>query len=521
MENKFLYEIYDILSERISKEIPDFIKENLNPKFELREYQIEAFARFFDYLEKYKHREFPTHLLFNMATGSGKTLIMAGIILYLYQKGYRNFLFFVNSNNIIEKTRDNFLNAVSNKYLFNWKISINTDLVKINQVDNFESANPNNINICFTTIQKLHSDLYNEKENSITLEDFKNKKIVLISDESHHTQTKTRQLSLSRGLEKPSWENTVEGIFKQNRENMLLEFTATMDFLDKNIVEKYKPKVIYKYDLKSFRKDYYSKDINILKSDFDTKERIIQAIILNQYRQEIASTYGINLKPVILFKAQQTIAQSKENKELFHKIIDELSEEDIKNIENKSNVRIIKKAFTFFKKNEISYQLLVNKLKLSFAENKCLSVNEENLDKVSISKKDKREVLYQQNVLNSLEDKDNQIRAIFAVQKLNEGWDVLNLFDIVRLYTGQNTGGKNKGKAGKTTIAEAQLIGRGARYFPFTTAECTQRYLRRFDKDVENDIRILEELYYHSLDEPQYISELKVELRREGLIDET
>jgi type III restriction enzyme len=54
-----------------------------------------------------------------MATGSGKTLMMAGLILYLYEKGYRNFLFFVNSNNIIDKTRDNFLNDISIKYLFN------------------------------------------------------------------------------------------------------------------------------------------------------------------------------------------------------------------------------------------------------------------------------------------------------------------------------------------------------------------------------------------------------------------
>lgn len=36
--------------------------------------------------------------------------------------------------------------------------------------------------------------------------------------------------------------------------------------------------------------------------------------------------------------------------------------------------------------------------------------------------------------LQHLEDENNPIRAVFAVQKLNEGWDVLNLFDIVRLY---------------------------------------------------------------------------------------
>ena len=76
------------------KNIPLFVKDNLNPKFKLRTYQIEAFARFSYYIEKYPQKELPIHLLYNMATGSGKTLIMAGLILYLYKKGYRNFLFF-------------------------------------------------------------------------------------------------------------------------------------------------------------------------------------------------------------------------------------------------------------------------------------------------------------------------------------------------------------------------------------------------------------------------------------------
>lgn len=169
------------------------IKENINQKFVLREYQREAFSRFIYYFEEYPDKKTPIHLLFNMATGSGKTLIMAGLILYLYKKGHRNFLFFVDSTNIIEKTKDNFLNNLSIKYLFNQKIIINNNEIKINKVDNFEGINNNDINICFTTIQKLHSDLITEKENSLTFEDFKNKKIVLLSDESHHTQGKTKQ----------------------------------------------------------------------------------------------------------------------------------------------------------------------------------------------------------------------------------------------------------------------------------------------------------------------------------------
>ena len=113
MPSDFLYKHLDSASQLgfLNREIPDWLRENLNPKFQLRPYQDEAFSRFFHCQDNdFPGKERPLHLLFNMATGSGKTLIMAGLILYLYEKGYRNFLFFVNSTNIIEKTKDNFLN---------------------------------------------------------------------------------------------------------------------------------------------------------------------------------------------------------------------------------------------------------------------------------------------------------------------------------------------------------------------------------------------------------------------------
>jgi type III restriction enzyme len=42
---------------------------------------------------------------------------MAALILDLYRHGYRNFLFFVNSGQIIETTKENFLNPASAKHL--------------------------------------------------------------------------------------------------------------------------------------------------------------------------------------------------------------------------------------------------------------------------------------------------------------------------------------------------------------------------------------------------------------------
>ena len=503
MSEQFLYQALDAVSTMgfLDKEIPDSLRLNLHPRYELRKYQIEAFARLIHcYKNDYPNKAFPLHFLFNMATGSGKTLIMAGLILYLYEQGYRNFLFFVNSTNIIEKTKDNFLSPSSIKYLFNPIITIDNYRVQVNPVPNFEGVNPHGINICFTTIQKLRSDLTVQKENSLTFEDFRKHKIVLISDESHHMNVNTKsEMELFE-----SWENTVQHIFEQNRDNLLLEFTATHDFETPAMVDKYRDKVIIRYDLPEFRNDGFSKEITLIYSDFSLDDRIVQALILSQYKQEVAASYRINLKPVILFKAQRTIAQSQENKENFHRIIDSLSGSQIARI-RKSNIPIVQRAFRFFAERGISDNELAERLRSEFREEFTLSVNNE-------SEKENYQI-----IVNTLEDKDNRIRAIFAVQKLNEGWDVLNLFDIVRCYEPRDTG---RAKIGSTTMSEAQLIGRGARYFPFTLPENLDRFRRKFDRDLENELRVIEELHYHSINDSKYIYDIRRALREKGLMDE-
>ena len=389
--------------------LPSFMLDGL--RYPIRKYQEEAFKRFL-YLDK---EEFegkpnkPLHLLYNMATGSGKTLVMAGLILYLYQKGYRNFLFFVNSKNLIQKTKENFLNSNSSKYLFSDKIVIDGKEILIKETEEFESADSQNINIKFTTIQKLHEDLNTSKENSITYEDFQNLKVCLIADEAHHLNSATKGGELLG-----SWEGTVLEILGKNYDNILLEFTATLDYESREIVNKYQDKVIFKYDLSQFRLDGFSKEIDIIRSAYDEKERIIQALILNLYRQELAAENNINLKPVILFKAKRTIAESEKNKENFHKLIDELSEKEIKKVKETSEIEIVKKAFRFFDKKNISLDEIVRRTKVNFSEKNCLSAN------------DDKEAEKNQILLNSLEDTNNPHRAIFAVQKHNQAWDVLN-----------------------------------------------------------------------------------------------
>ncbi|HPY80518.1 MAG TPA: DEAD/DEAH box helicase family protein [Bacteroidales bacterium] len=506
--------LYDILIREFGKRtlneviVSETILNNL--KFKVRPYQIEAFQRFIlcdseNFEGKPKK---PFHLLFNMATGSGKTLIMAGLILYLYEKGYRNFLFFVNSNNIIQKTKDNFLNSQASKYLFKDKIVIDGKQVFIKKIENFDEADNQNINLKFTTIQQLHIDLNTTKENSVTYEDFKDKKLVLIADEAHHLVAGTKSGNLFG-----SWEDTVKKIHDSNFENILLEFTATIDTKTAELLKHYQDKVVFKYDLAQFRIDKYSKEINLIRSLYNEQDRVIQALILNLYRQELATSNNINLKPVILFKAKRTIKESEQNKEKFHKLIDDFSLAMVEKIQKTSTVPIVQKAFRFFATKGISNNEIVKRTQANFKFENCLSANND------------AEAEQNQILLNTLEDENNPIRAIFAVQKLNEGWDVLNLFDIVRLY--EDRDGKD-GKPGQTTISEAQLIGRGARYFPFILEEDDalslskgqDKFTRKFDDDITNDLKILEELYYHTKEDSRYISELKRALVDTGIYED-
>ncbi|MCM8832083.1 MAG: DEAD/DEAH box helicase family protein [Candidatus Omnitrophica bacterium] len=518
-----LYETFNSLKEAHGEDyfksrVDPEIVQNLNPKFELREYQKEALGRFDFYFGEYQKRKFPVHLLFHMATGSGKTLIMAANILYLYKMGYRNFIFFVNSVNIIEKTRDNFLNPLSEKYLFAPKIKFGEKEVFVKEVQNFEGVNTDDINIIFTTIQGLHIRMSQPRENVLTEEDFEGKDIVLISDEAHHLQTITKNNKTEIELEK-SWEYTIlKKIFEKNYKNILLEFTATIALGNENIRKKYEDKIIFQYDLKQFRLDKYSKEIEVLQADLEPVDRALQAVILSQYRRKIAEKYKLHLKPVLLFKSK-SIKESKENYDCFLEKIRGLNIRDIQEISSRAEGTVLEKAFNYFKKEGITFENLIRELQEDFSEEKVMLLDSENIDEEKQLK------------LNSLENKNNEIRAIFAVNMLNEGWDVLNLFDIVRLYdTRDGSWVRGKYKPGNTTMGEAQLIGRGARYFPFQldeTPACAEssagredKYKRKFDEDIENELRIVETLHYHSAHNPDYITEIKSALTEMGIIPE-
>lgn len=472
-------------------DIPNYIMDNLN--HHLRPYQEEAVQRFM-YLEGKDDSNLYNKLMFNMATGSGKTLVLAASILYLFkEKGYQNFLFFVNSTAIVNKTYDNLTNTSSNKYLFNPEgIVIDGKQVNIQVVDNYPTLpDENTIYLKLTTINALHDKLNYPRENEITYEDLAQFPIVLLADEAHHLNVSTKKKGKKNKvqIEETNWEVTVDRIMSQNSKNKLLEFTATVQ-LEDDIFEKYKDRILYRYDLKEFMQQGYSKNVTLLYTSEENKSKILHALLMSEYKKYVANSHHIDLKPVIMFQST-TITKSQEINQMMLDLIENLSYDELLNTVNngyhlyKGQNSIWSKVFAFYKKIDLSK--VINDLKWDFNEQTTLNVNDD-------KEKEKNAQL-----LNNLEDTDNPIRAIFAVYKLNEGWDVLNLFDIVKL--------DEKKKVNKNaTNAEAQLIGRGARYYPFVYKN-EKSYQRRFDTEL-TDLKAIETLHYHTINDSTYIKNL-------------
>ncbi len=498
----FLYETLDGLRRREAPPLPAWIRENLNPRLPLRPYQEAAFQNFSLYWERLRQQDRPCQLLFHMATGSGKTLVMAGLMADLYRRGYRNFLFFVNLTAIVRKTRENFLNPRSAKYLFAPELRVDGRRVPVREVSGFSAGDPDAINLLFTTTQALHAELWQVRENGLSPAELAAAPVVLISDEAHHLNAATKRAGRAEADSRRSWEETVERVFLARPDNVLLEFTATCDLHNPQILETYRDKIVYSYPLRTFRAEGYSKEILTLRTDLPPMERALQALMLSQYRLKLFQSRRLAVKPVVLFKSA-AIRESAAFQAAFASRMETLSGPDLARAAAQAPSPVLERALTWFQAGGISLDALAQELRQEFSPLHCISANDE------------ADVEAKQLLLNSLEDPENPYRAVFEVKKLDEGWDVLNLFDIVRLYETRQSGGPSA-----STVSEAQLIGRGARYCPFQTAPDQPRYQRKFDRDLEDPLRVCETLYYHCQNDSRYIAELHSALRETGLGDE-
>lgn len=186
---------------------------------------------------------------------------------------------------------------------------------------------------------------------------------------------------------------------------------------------------------------------------------------------------------------------SNDTEQIFHEMIDDLTSESLQDFvqsqDKSTQSEALHLAYKYWLKQD--FAKTVSELKRDFRRFNVVNANDSSskdiLDDTSVAQK-----------LNTLET--NSIRAVFAVAKLSEGWDVLNLYDIVRI-------GERNIKPTDTN-SEAQLIGRGARYNPFIY-QGKRSYKRRFD-GRKTEIQLLERLYYHTINNPQYLENLRKSL---------
>lgn len=496
---------YDLLSQHQGYEIPEYINQNL--LHTLRGYQEEAMSNF--HYTQTQINPSSQHVLFNMATGSGKTDLMAGLILYLYQEHkYQNFLFTVNTNSVLMKTKDNLVNENSEKYLFQEKIEIEGQRIYIRQVERFPRVRQNNtIYIKLSSVQKVSDDLFVLKENTMGLSDYENHPVVVLADEAHHYSASTK----SEKEAENTWEFAINKILRarddEEQTNLLLEFTATVDFDKEAIYNKYRDKVIYRYPLNDFMFDGYSKQVKRIETSASDEDKMLNVVLLSQFRKYRAYAEGVtgSFKPVIMFKSPK-VAISLEATKVFNDIIANLNVSDLVSFirrqqaldSNESSA--LELAYNFYLQNEDNLAKIVREIKQDFDQRNVLNANDTSGNMLEKG---------QYEALNTLESPNNLYRVVFAVAKLTEGWDVLNLYDIVRI---EKEAGTNK----NATMVEAQLIGRGARYYPFEI-DGKKSYQRRYDYDTSNKQLFLETLHYHTMNEPQYLKQLVGSLKQMDL----
>ncbi len=300
-----------------------------------------------------------------MATGSGKTDIMAAIMLYMYAElGYQNFLFVVNTNSVISKTKENLLNPASKKYLFASNMVINGQRLEIKEVATFpKNPEPGVIYLRLTTIQTLSNELGEGRENSLTYEDLAKQKMVILADEAHHFSADTKSgATPTEAKNSRAWESVLDRIRQGNAENRQFEFTATIDLQNESIRNKYASKILYQYDLTSFVEGGYSKRVRYLQANADDKQKMLNAILLSQYRKHVAkedwdslSKYGIKIADIPKVDISQGVSESERVDESF-KVETELATLEL----SYDNNVLLKKAIArnpFFRFNNLKGHL--------------------------------------------------------------------------------------------------------------------------------------------------------------------
>lgn len=451
---------------RVKKTDQEFIKEiQKYMAHEFRYYQKEALATFdfflnidrqhYAFKDELYEREFGDDTIpfygFEMATGSGKTLLIGAFILYLYNKGYKNFLIIVPGDEIYDKTIKNF-DIMDKKCVFSNYMDIKLNLVT---GDNFVDKTSNyqedvDLNLFVFNIQKFFDretgTLRVDKEweesfwrdklgNTISFRDYlKNQKLVIITDEAHHYQ----KLPVGRG------KKTSGEIILSLAPEMVLEFTATAITADDL---RRSQKIIYNYPIDSFISDGYGKLVRAYgytgspykgettEVTEDDKKKFLVAFMIHLVKKKALEKE--KFKPILLIRARNI--EHADN--LLYVIQEELPRET-KLIESTYKEIIGGEKFEITELIRGYVSLGEFKKEIAALPKKSFVYHSDNESEEDV-----------RNKVDTIETNDQEV--LIQIKKLEEGWDIQNPYTILILSLSY----------GSMKVYVKQMIGRGVRLF--------------------------------------------------------
>lgn len=391
---------------------------------------------------------------YEMATGSGKTLLIGSSLIYLNRyENLKNFLIITPTTEIYKKTINNF-DLMNKKCIFSQSLELKYNVIT---GDNFTNKSSNydesaDFNVYIFNIQKFFERstgiLKVDKEweesywkdklgNTISFRNFlRDKKLVIITDEAHHYQN----------IQTKGREQTSGKIIISLQPELILEFTATAVTEDQ-AKDRRSQKIIYKYSIDKFISDGYGKKVRAF-GYTSAEEKGSGPQITEDDKKKFLVSYLIHLlkkgaleeeifKPILLIRARNIEHAENLNKWIKNELIgeNELIENSYKEI-----ISGEKFVITALIKRYISLDYFKERVtelpKISFTYHSDNETIKEVKEKINTIEKNNQEVLIQ-------------------IKKLEEGWDIQNPYTILILSI-------SKGKR-KNYIK--QLIGRGVRLF--------------------------------------------------------
>lgn len=497
-QKEALYTLHSIYRQAINVcDSPEEVQKNL-----LRQKNYEHIVPLLDKVCNESNQKAP-YIGFEMATGSGKTMLMGASVYYLHKMhGIKNFLIITpSSTEIYKKTIRNFQKG-TNETVWNDEVPFKFNLIT---GDNYKDtkdlfAADTDANIFIFNIDKFgtnatqtkkeweSSDWKDKDDNTISLLDFlAQNELIIITDEAHHAQsTKAKQ---------------VINAFKPKA---VIEFTATAVEAEKSVAKKNQT-IVYKYDIKRFLEDKYGKKVRVLalpgaeqktkgkKTDIsDTEKYKLQTFFLVHLLKKKALNSDIkcrDLKPIGFVKVKNEISFS-EKIEYYIKNNLASETEHLQVILDKAKAEDTETTNLILEMFEKDYESDLNKLQkdiAAVAQNSILLHSKSD----SLIKKKFDDI------------QKNEIEIVIFIDMLNEGIDMPNIYTMVVI--------NDTPSEFKTSVK--QIVGRGVRL---------NKFEREYDDVEDNDLLTHTEKLHIICDKGASFEEVVLEIQKEfGLSDKT